>query len=93
MPEIKVNQTKITPVLQRLKQQTAELNTTPSSIEFSQSRLNLIEEIKTIEEKYYDAIEKYKKSLLKVEEDVEASINTYVEKDEQLASGFNNLRK
>ncbi|WP_060680869.1 YwqI/YxiC family protein [Virgibacillus halodenitrificans] len=85
MPEIKVNQSVVSPVLQQLNERTQDLDTTNPQPEFSLSTVNFIDKIQSVEESYYAAIKQYKSALLHVEKDIESSIQTYVEKDEQLA--------
>lgn len=85
MPEIKVEPEKVTPVLNSLRAKTTELDTTNPLPSFTTSKLDFLEKIQSIEEKYYRMLLDYKTTLLKVEADVEAAIESYAETDENIA--------
>lgn len=85
MAEIKVNQEKVNSVLQQLKQRTEAINTTQPTLDFSTSSLNFLDKISSIETTYYQALTQYKTTLLKIEEDIQANIKTYLETDERIA--------
>jgi|SRR5690625_756160 len=85
MPEIIVNREKVTSALERLKQCTEDITTLKSNPEFPTSTLNFLDKITSIEDKYYQALNQYKATLLKIEADIQSNIKTYIEDDESLA--------
>lgn len=86
MPEINVQPEKVKPVLNNLKTQTEELETTKPNLSFSTSSLDFLEKVQAIEKKYYQALNDYKQALTKVETNVDESIRAYVETDENIAN-------
>ena len=86
MPEINVHPEKVTPVLNSLKAKTEALETTNPSPNFSTSKLDFLEKIQSIEEKYYQTLNNYKTALTKVETNVEEAVQAYVETDENIAN-------
>ncbi|MFD2923802.1 YwqI/YxiC family protein [Halobacillus naozhouensis] len=85
MPEIKVKPNEVEPVLKRLKERTNDLNTTNPEPQFPTSILNFIERIHAIEDKYYQTLDTYKTTLIKVEDDISSSIETLVQTEQRLA--------
>ena len=61
------------------------MDTTNPLPSFTTSKLDFLEKIQSIEEKYYQMLLDYKTTLLKVEADVEAAIESYAETDENIA--------
>lgn len=91
MQEIKVEPKIVTPVLKSLKTKTMELETTNPNPEFTTSKLDFIEKIQSMEEKYYQMLLSYKTALLKVETNVEEAIEAYAETDENIAKQIGSL--
>lgn len=91
MQEIKVEPEIVTPVLKSLKTKTMELETTNPNPEFTTSKLDFIEKIQSMEEKYYQMLLSYKTALLKVETNVEEAIEAYAETDENIAKQIGSL--
>lgn len=86
MPEINVQPDKVTPVLKNLKAKTEELETTNPNPNFVTSKLDFLEKIQSIEEKYYNALHNYKTALIRAEKNVEEAVQAYVETDENIAN-------
>ncbi len=91
MPEINIQPEKVTPVLNSLKAKTEELEITNPNPDFSTSKLDFLEKIQSIEEKYYQVLNNYKTALIKVETNVEEAVQAYVETDENIASQMESL--
>src|SRR5690625_5153884 len=85
MPEIIVKREKVTSALERIKQGTEDITTLKSNPEFHTSTLNFLDNITSIEDKYYQALNQYKATLLKIGADIQSNIKTYNEDDESLA--------
>jgi DNA repair ATPase RecN len=85
MSEIKVAQNEVKSALDDLKGKTEGFDVNNPDIKFQQSRLDMLNEVINIEEKYYKAIETYKKLLLRTENEMRTQINQLIERDKELA--------
>jgi len=74
MPEIKRSQNDINKNLEKLKHRTKDISTAHTNVKFSISTLHFLEKITSIEETYYRALDEYKRTLLKVGENIQAKI-------------------
>jgi DNA repair ATPase RecN len=85
MAEIKIAQDEVKSALDDLKGKTEGFDTSNPNIKFQESRLDMLNEVINIEEKYYKAIETYKRLLLRTENEMRTQIDQLIEKDKELA--------
>jgi serine phosphatase RsbU (regulator of sigma subunit) len=85
MTEIKIVQNEVESTLSELKSKAEGFNTSNLEISFPESHLALLDEISSIEQKYYRLIEQYKNLLLRTEQDMRTAIEQMVQKDKELS--------
>jgi hypothetical protein len=85
MIEIKIVQNEVESTLSEIKSKAEEFNTSNLEISFPESHLALLDEISSIEQKYYRLIEQYKNLLLRTEQDMRTAIEQMVQKDKELS--------
>ncbi|MEC1158126.1 YwqI/YxiC family protein [Cytobacillus horneckiae] len=85
MSEIKVVKSEVEAVFKELKSKIDPLDSSNPQICFSESKLDLTEQISNIEQNYYQVIEQYKSLLIKVEQDAWTSIEALFTADLDLA--------
>ena len=85
MTEIKIVQNEVENSLSELKSKAEGFNTTSMEISFPESHLAFLDEITSIESRYYQLIEQYKNLLLRTEQDMRTAIEQMVQKDKELS--------
>jgi hypothetical protein len=85
MTEIKIVQNEVENALSELKSKAEGFHTTSMGISFSESHLAFLDEITSIESRYYQLIEQYKNLLLRTEQDMRTAIEQMIQKDKELS--------
>lgn len=85
MAEIKIVEDQVKSALDDLKGKTEGFDVSNPNISFQQSRLDALNELLDIEQKYYKVIEQYKDLLIKTENEMRTQIEQLIEKDRELA--------
>ncbi|MCM3226122.1 DUF5344 family protein [Terribacillus saccharophilus] len=85
MAEIKIVEDQVKSVLDDIKGKTEGFDVSNPNISFKQSRLDALNELLDIEQKYYKVITQYKDLLLKTENEMRTQIEKLIEKDRELA--------
>ncbi|MBM7604841.1 hypothetical protein JOC75_002845 [Metabacillus crassostreae] len=88
MPELKLNKTDVEPVFQDLRVKVQALDTSKINSQMTESKLNLINKLKVIDEDYEQSLTAYKQVLIQIEKDAWSSLESLFETDQQLAKNM-----